>query len=58
MTVANLKSENLNPFDIAQHYFEQAADRLKLDEGMRAIPTKLVACDDLDPPGDVDYNDA
>jgi len=37
MTVANLKSENLNPFDIAQHYFEQAADRLKLDEGMRAI---------------------
>jgi len=37
MTVVNLKSENLNPFEIAQHYFEQAADRLKLDEGMRAI---------------------
>jgi len=37
MSVANLKPENLNPFDIAQHYFEQAADRLKLDEGIRAI---------------------
>ena len=29
--------ENLNPFRIAQSYFEQAADRLKLDGGMRAI---------------------
>ncbi len=29
--------ENLNPFDIAQHYFELAADRLKVDEGMRAV---------------------
>jgi CTP:molybdopterin cytidylyltransferase MocA len=28
------------------------------DEGMRAIPATLVACDDLDPPGDVDYSDA
>ena len=37
MSVVNLKAENLNPFDIAQHYFEQAADRLQLDEGMRAI---------------------
>ena len=37
MSVANLKAENLNPFDIAQHYFDQAADRLKLDAGMREI---------------------
>jgi glutamate dehydrogenase (NAD(P)+) len=37
MTVVNLKPENLNPFEIAQHYFERAADRLNLDEGMRAI---------------------
>ena len=29
--------ENLNPFKIAQSYFEQAAERLKLDEGMGAI---------------------
>ena len=29
--------EILNPFKIAQSYFEQAAERLKLDEGMRAI---------------------
>jgi glutamate dehydrogenase (NAD(P)+) len=29
--------ENLNPFKIAQHYFQQAAARLKLDDGMRAI---------------------
>ncbi len=26
------------------------------DEGMRAIPARLVACDDLEPPGDVDYS--
>ena len=29
--------ENLNPFKIAQHYFEQAAQRLRLDDGLRAI---------------------
>jgi glutamate dehydrogenase (NAD(P)+) len=29
--------ENLNPFVIAQSYFRQAAERLKLDDGMRAI---------------------
>jgi len=29
--------ENLNPFDIAQDYFEKAAARLKLDEGSRAV---------------------
>jgi len=29
--------ENLNPFVIAQTYFEQAAARLKIDDGMRAI---------------------
>ena len=29
--------EILNPFKIAQSYFEQAAERLKLDAGMRAI---------------------
>jgi CTP:molybdopterin cytidylyltransferase MocA len=27
------------------------------DEGMRALPAELVACDDLDPPGDVDFAD-
>jgi glutamate dehydrogenase (NAD(P)+) len=29
--------ENLNPFAIAQSYFHQAAERLKLDEGLRAV---------------------
>jgi glutamate dehydrogenase/leucine dehydrogenase len=29
--------ENLNPFEIAQHYFQQAADRLRLDQGTRAV---------------------
>ena len=29
--------EVLNPFKIAQNYFHQAAERLKLDDGMRAI---------------------
>jgi glutamate dehydrogenase (NAD(P)+) len=29
--------ENLNPFDIAQSYFDKAAERLKLDEGSRAV---------------------
>ena len=28
------------------------------DEGARALETHLVSCDDLDPPGDVDYADA
>ena len=27
------------------------------DEGMRALPAALVACDDLEPPGDVDFAD-
>jgi CTP:molybdopterin cytidylyltransferase MocA len=27
------------------------------DEGMRALPAELVPCDDLDPPGDVDFAD-
>jgi nicotine blue oxidoreductase len=27
------------------------------DEGMRALPAELVACDDLEPPGDVDFAD-
>jgi CTP:molybdopterin cytidylyltransferase MocA len=25
------------------------------DEGLRALPAELVSCDDLDPPGDVDF---
>ncbi|HEY3216557.1 MAG TPA: Glu/Leu/Phe/Val dehydrogenase [Candidatus Eisenbacteria bacterium] len=29
--------ENLNPFKIAQNYFQQAAERLGLDQGLRAI---------------------
>jgi CTP:molybdopterin cytidylyltransferase MocA len=27
------------------------------DEGLRALPAQLVPCDDLDPPGDVDFAD-
>jgi CTP:molybdopterin cytidylyltransferase MocA len=27
------------------------------DEGLRGLPAELVACDDLDPPGDVDFAD-
>ena len=30
-------AENLNPFAIAQSYFEEAAERLKLDPGLRAV---------------------
>jgi glutamate dehydrogenase (NAD(P)+) len=29
--------ENLNPFHIAQSYFHQAAERLKLDDGLRQV---------------------
>ncbi len=29
--------ENLNPFDIAQHYFQLAADRLQIDFGMQDV---------------------
>ena len=32
-----MPTENLNPFEIAQFYFDQAADRLMLDDGMRAV---------------------
>ena len=35
MTTAS--RENLNPFDIAQHYFQLAADRLELDLGMQDV---------------------
>ena len=27
------------------------------DAGLRALPAQLVPCDDLDPPGDVDFAD-
>jgi hypothetical protein len=27
------------------------------DEGLRALPAELVPCDDLEPPGDVDFAD-
>ena len=27
------------------------------DDGLRDLPTELVSCDDLDPPGDVDFAD-
>lgn len=27
------------------------------DDGLRSLPAELVACDDLDPPGDVDFAD-
>jgi glutamate dehydrogenase (NAD(P)+) len=39
-----MQTETLNPFAIAQHYFEQAADRLKLDPGMRAILSTPKRC--------------
>ena len=32
-----MPTETLNPFAIAQHYFEQAADRLEIEDGMREI---------------------
>jgi glutamate dehydrogenase (NAD(P)+) len=44
MTVENLQKEDLNPFAIAQHYFQQAADRLKIDDGMRAILSTPKRC--------------
>ncbi|HEY6195318.1 MAG TPA: Glu/Leu/Phe/Val dehydrogenase [Candidatus Eisenbacteria bacterium] len=39
-----MHTETLNPFAIAQHYFELAADRLKMDEGMRAILSTPKRC--------------
>ena len=39
-----MQTETLNPFAIAQHYFEQAADRLKIDSGMRAILSTPKRC--------------
>jgi len=39
-----MQTETLNPFAIAQHYFEQAADRLKMDPGMRQILSTPKRC--------------
>ena len=39
-----MHTETLNPFAIAQHYFELAADRLKIDSGMRAILSTPKRC--------------
>lgn len=42
----------LHPLLLARSAWEDVPD-----EGMRALPTGLVACDDLEPPGDVDVAD-
>jgi len=42
----------LHPLLLAREAWEQIPD-----EGLRAIPAALVPCDDLDPPGDVDFAD-
>src|ERR1044072_1755110 len=39
-----MHTETLNPFAIAQHYFELAADRLKMDEGMGGILSTPKRC--------------
>jgi CTP:molybdopterin cytidylyltransferase MocA len=42
----------LHPVLLARTAWEEVPDA-----GLRALPAQLVPCDDLDPPGDVDYAD-
>jgi CTP:molybdopterin cytidylyltransferase MocA len=42
----------LHPLLLARTAWEEVPDA-----GLRALPAQLVPCDDLDPPGDVDYAD-
>ncbi len=42
----------LHPLLLARNVWDNVPD-----EGMRALPAELVPCDDLDPPGDVDFAD-
>ena len=39
-----MATEELNPFRIAQYYFEQAAKRLKLDAGTRMVLSEPKRC--------------
>ena len=42
----------LHPLLLARNAWDEIPEA-----GMRALPAALVACDDLDPPGDVDFAD-
>jgi len=42
----------LHPLLLARRTWDEIPD-----EGLRALPAELVPCDDLDPPGDVDFAD-
>lgn len=42
----------LHPLLLARNVWEEVPDA-----GLRALPAELVPCDDLDPPGDVDFAD-
>ena len=52
VVAASYEGTRLHPVVIAR----SAWDRIP-DEGARALEARLVPCDDLDPPGDVDFAD-
>lgn len=47
---ATYEGVRLHPLLLARSAWDDVPD-----EGARALPAELVACDDLDPPGDVDH---
>jgi nicotine blue oxidoreductase len=52
VVAATYGGQRLHPVLLARSVWERIPD-----EGARKLPGLLVACDDLDPPGDVDFAD-
>jgi len=52
VVAATYGGQRLHPVLLARHVWERIPD-----EGARELPGLLVPCDDLDPPGDVDFAD-
>jgi CTP:molybdopterin cytidylyltransferase MocA len=50
VVAATYGGQRLHPVLLARAVWEQIPD-----EGARELPALLVACDDLDPPGDIDF---
>jgi CTP:molybdopterin cytidylyltransferase MocA len=52
VVAATYDGQRLHPVLLARSVWEQIPD-----EGARSLPALLVPCDDLGPPGDVDFAD-
>jgi nicotine blue oxidoreductase len=52
LVAATYGGVRLHPVLLARRVWREVPD-----EGLRALPARLVDCDDLNPPGDVDFAD-